>query len=99
MTSAGRDRRVEVDMRRLVGYAAVGFAREEAADVFFIDARAAFTQFKAGPVHDGHSDDIAADLARIGFGDEIQNGDRADNFRAVDRALQQQGRSLARRRR
>ena len=84
---------LEVDISSLVGDAAIGFAGEEAADVFGIDAGAAFAELEAGAVDDRYADDIAADGGGIGLGDEIEDGDRADHLCAVDRALQHKRRS------
>ena len=77
----------EVNVRRLVRDAAVLFAREEPADVLRIDARATFAQFKSGAIDHRHSDDIAANRAGIGLRHEIENGDRTDDLRPVNRTL------------
>ena len=57
---------------------------------FVVNIGAARAQLKAGAVNNRHGDNIAADSGGIGFGDEIENGDGADDFGAVDRALQHQ---------
>ena len=83
----------EVDIRCLIGDAAVLIAWEKATDILGVNTGAAFAQFEAGAIDHGHGDNVAADGSGIGFSDEIQNGDGADDFAAVDRALQHQRRS------